>query len=94
MREPGVFFYYDIEKDNQDIDYWINKMSLKKAGDELSRETEVISKLLNEASGILFINRGNHNYGPDSKVALDAMNRVAPQFFHHRINFFFAEKYD
>jgi hypothetical protein len=37
-REPDVYAYYDLEKDEQDLIYWINKMSLKKHGDELNRE--------------------------------------------------------
>ncbi|CDW87719.1 UNKNOWN [Stylonychia lemnae] len=91
-REPGVYHFYDIEKESDDIAYWINKMSLSKLGDELNRETEVISKMLNEAQGIMFINRGNANYGADSKVAKDALQRVAPVYFQNRINFFYAER--
>ena len=47
-REKGVYSYYDLEKDDRDIYYWINKMSLKKTGDEYNKETGVIAKLLEE----------------------------------------------
>lgn len=32
-REKDNYFFYDLEKDSEDIEYWINKMSLKKNGD-------------------------------------------------------------
>jgi len=38
-REPGHFVFYDVEKESGDIEKWINKMSLKKGGDEVNRET-------------------------------------------------------
>ena len=40
------YAFYDVEKDDEDITYWINKMSLKKQGDEISRESAIIAKLL------------------------------------------------
>lgn len=51
-------------------------MSLKKKVDKLNRETEVISKMLNEPKGILFIDRNNPNTEVDSRIALDALFRV------------------
>ena len=45
-RSPGVFEYYNIEDTSEDIDYWINKHSLSKRGDDYNRETAFISKLL------------------------------------------------
>lgn len=91
-REPGVFFYYDIEKESSDLGYWINRMSLNKHGDELNKETEVISKLMGEAKGILYIDRKDEHYGADSKVALDALHRVAPNYFENRLHFFYVER--
>jgi hypothetical protein len=38
-REPEQFAFYDVEKESGDIEKWINKMSLKKGGDEINRET-------------------------------------------------------
>ena len=54
-REPGVFVYYDIEKDSEDIAHWINKQSLLKQGDELNRETDVICKMLGDSRAILYV---------------------------------------
>lgn len=48
--------------------------------------------MLNEARGILYINRKDPKYGVDSKVALDSLQRVAPHFFDTRLNFFYVEK--
>jgi hypothetical protein len=46
-RDSGQnYAFYDVEKDDEDITYWINKMSLKKQGDEISRESAIIAKLL------------------------------------------------
>lgn len=46
-RDSGQnYAFYDVEKDDEDITYWINKMSLKKKGDEISRESAIIAKLL------------------------------------------------
>ena len=47
-REPGQFAFYDVEKDDQDLVHWINKMSLKKTGDEINRETFAIAKDLGQ----------------------------------------------
>lgn len=48
-------------------------MSLSKNGDLLNRETDVISRLLDEPRAILYIDRDDSYYGVDSKVALDAL---------------------
>lgn len=72
-REPNVFSYYDVEKEVTDMKFWINKMSLNKHGELLNRETDVISKMLNEARGILYIDREDPLSSADSKVALDAL---------------------
>eukprot|EP00347_Sterkiella_histriomuscorum_P004030 403362013 len=91
-REPGVYIYYDLEKESMDIAYWINKMSLNKIGEELTRETDIISRVLNEARGILFIDRNDPMYASDSKVALSALQRISPFNFENRLHFFYVEK--
>lgn len=53
--------------------FWINKQSLNRHGELLNRETDVISKMLNEARGILYIDREDPAQGTDSKIALDAL---------------------
>ena len=61
-REKDVFLYYDMEKESEDIFYWVNKQSLKKNGDELNRETQVINTLLEETQAVLFIDRKDPNF--------------------------------
>jgi hypothetical protein len=80
VREPNVFAYYDIEKEFSDLQYWMNKLSLRRV-DALTKETDAISKMLNEPRGVLFIDRHNHNTEADSRIALDALKRVAAQYF-------------
>ena len=46
IREPGTYFYYDVEKENSDIAYWMNKMSLNRHGELLEREVDVITQIL------------------------------------------------
>ena len=88
-REPGVFAYYDIEKENTDISHWMNKFSLKKNGEEINRESFFIAKSLNQAKVYLYIENKNKQQ-VESKMALDAFQRVAPFFFEHFV-FFYAE---
>ena len=45
-REPGQYLFYDVEKDDENLRRWINRMSLKKTGDEINRETLTIAKSL------------------------------------------------
>ncbi len=79
-REPNDYVFYDIEKDSGDIAQWINKMSLAKHVDVLNRETDVISKLLGESRAIMYVNTQDKKHAADSKVALDTLKRIAPQF--------------
>jgi hypothetical protein len=94
-REKDVFFNYNMEEDSSDIYYWINKMSLNKAGDDCNRETQIISKLLNEAEGLLYYKKSNKGVphlsdeAADSIVAKNALERVAP-FYFGKMNFFFV----
>lgn len=96
-REKGVFVYYNIEDSNQEIPYWINKMSLKKSGDDYNRETTLISKLLFETEALLYVKKENSKHlsdeGADSRIAMSVIERIAPNYFE-KINFFFVEKPD
>ena len=71
--------------------YWINKLSLKKTGDEMTREVSIIGSSINQPSVYLYINRNHPNFGADSKLALDAFQRIAP-FLLEKFTFFYAEE--
>ncbi|TNV74085.1 hypothetical protein FGO68_gene8059 [Halteria grandinella] len=91
QREKDTNAYYDLEKDDQDLHYWINKMSLKKTGDELTREVSIIGQSINQPSVYLYLDRNHPYFGADSKLALDAFQRVAP-FWFEQFTFFWAEE--
>lgn len=55
QREPNNFVVLDIEKKNVELDQWINKMSLKKTGEEYSRESELIAKMLGQPQVMLYV---------------------------------------
>lgn len=91
-REPNEYVFYDVEKDSEDIANWINKMSLDKHADPLNRETDVISKLLGESKAIMYINTKDKKHAADSKVALNALKRVAPYFSQDKhLSFFYVD---
>lgn len=91
VREPGVFVYNDLEKeDASQIKYWINKMSLKKTGDTISKEAVAIAKEVDHPLVYLYINKEEPKYAADSILALDVVQRIAP-FWFDRFTFFFVE---
>ena len=47
-REPGLFSFYDLTKESDDITFWINKISLSKNGDQINRESLQIAKSVNQ----------------------------------------------
>ena len=65
-REAGDYVYYDLEKESEDLTKWINRMSLKKTGDEINRESLAIAKSLGFPHVYLY-----HDSSADSRVALD-----------------------
>jgi len=65
-RESGDYVYYDLEKESEDLTKWINRMSLKKTGDEINRESLAIAKSLGFPHVYLY-----HDSSVDSRVALD-----------------------
>ena len=67
-------------------------MSLNRFGEELTKEGEVISKMLDEGRGILFIDRNDPHYGANSKVAFNVLQRIAPFHTDGRTHFFWVEK--
>jgi hypothetical protein len=46
IKEKDNFVYYDLEKESLDIAHWINKASLDKKGELLTREAERIAELI------------------------------------------------
>lgn len=69
---------------------WMNKMSLDKKGEPLTRESEYIGQLLNSPKALLYIDKYNPHYGPSSRVALDALNRLAPSYQNY-FSIFYVE---
>ena len=65
-REAGDYVYYDLEKESEDLTKWINRISLKKTGDEINRESLAIAKSLGFPHVYLY-----HDSSVDSRVALD-----------------------
>jgi len=55
--------------------------SLNKHGDPLNRDTDIIVKLIDNAKAVLFIDRKDPKSEAASKVALNALQRIAP--FHY-----------
>ena len=72
QREPGNFAFYDFEQQNIDIRSWINKKSLNKNGDPITRETAFIANDIYQPIVYLYIDRNDPSAKADSKVALDA----------------------
>lgn len=61
LARDNQFTYNDIEKESDNLQYWINKMSLKKTSDEINRETSAIIKALNQPVVYLYFNRQSLN---------------------------------
>ena len=93
LARDNQFTYNDIEKESDNLQYWINKMSIKKTSDEINRETSVIVKALNQPVVYLYFNRQSLNPSKraDSKVAYDLFQHVAPFWFEH-FNFITVEE--
>jgi hypothetical protein len=91
VREPETFIYYDLEKDDMDLKQWINKMSLKKTGDDINRETLAIAKSLGQPIVYLYIDRKSSSFKYNSKIALDSFQRLAP-FWFDRFTFLLVEE--
>ena len=70
--------------------YWMNKQSLDKRGEPLTRESDYIGQYLQMPKAMLYLDRFNPNSGPSSRVALDALNRVAP-FYDRGFTTYYVE---